>query len=57
MCTHTVQYMRKQYVHHTDNAQAAAAEAEKSQQAEWVFSVKGGLSVLADGWWRKKGMG
>lgn len=47
VCTHAIQCVTKWYVNHTDNAQGAAVEVLK-QQAEWVFSVKRGLSVLAD---------
>lgn len=54
-----VQSGPKWYASYTDNAQAAAAGAKKtnkqkrqSQLVELVSSVKGGLLVLADGsWW------
>lgn len=37
---------------------SCSCRSRKSQLVEWVFSVKGGLSVLADGrWWRKREWG
>lgn len=54
LCTHTLQYGRKWYAAIQTMHKLQLWKLKISEQAEWVFSVKGGLSVLADGWWRKK---
>lgn len=37
-----------------NSTQARSCGSWKSQKAEWAFSVKEGLSVLVNKWWREK---